>query len=119
MDRRTRNVFLVGLLVLLGVFGAAAVLLGGSSTTPGGSANAPSVVGVIVGLESEGLSQVRAFDLRIDGGAIEAFRIGQLENAATLPPGHLAEHQATAQPVKVWYETEGDVKVAIRIEDAP
>jgi hypothetical protein len=119
MDRRTRNVFVIGLVALIAAVGGTVVLLGGSPTEPGGSANAPSVVGVIVGLDSESLVRVRAITLRTADGATEEFTIGELENAAALPPGHLAEHQATGDPVKVWYQTEGGVKVAIRIDDAP
>ena len=33
-------------------------------------------------------------------------------------PGHLVEHSATAQPVRVWFRTEGGVDLAIRLEDA-
>ena len=51
-------------------------------------------------------------------GASVEFEIGDLENGAEFPPGHLVEHQATAQPVRVWYRTEGDAKVAVRLEDA-
>lgn len=118
MDRRTRNVFVIGLLAVIAVTGGAAYLLSAAGD-PRGSANAPSVVGVIVGVQAEGLDQVRAFSLRTGAGATLAFTVGDLENGSTFPPGHLAEHQATAQPVRVWYETEGDVNVAIRIEDAP
>jgi hypothetical protein len=28
------------------------------------------------------------------------------------------EHQATGQPIRVWYRTESGIKIAIRIEDA-
>jgi outer membrane lipoprotein SlyB len=117
VDPRTRNVFIIGLLALVVVLGGAAVLLGGA---PGRatSATAPSVVGVIVGIESEGLDRVREFSLRADDGGTLAFTLGNLENGAAFPPGHLAEHQATAQPVRVWYVEEGGTRVAIRIDDA-
>ena len=46
------------------------------------------------------------------------FVVGDLENGAAVPPGHLVEHQATAQPVRVWYRAEAGEKVAIRLEDA-
>ena len=61
------------------------------------------MTGVIVGVDSEGLDQVRGFSLRTDDGVTLAFTIGALENGAAFPPGHLVEHQATAQPVRVWY----------------
>ncbi len=120
MDRRTRNLFALVLVVVIAVAGGVAILLGGDGTgSSGGSANSPSVVGVIVGVQSEGLDSVRGFTLRTNAGESVPFTIGTLENGAQFPPGHLGEHQATAQPVRVWYRTEGDTRVAIRIEDAP
>lgn len=118
MDRRTRNLFALALALLILVSAAVAILLGGASTS-NGSATAPSVVGVIVGVRSEGLDKVRGFDLRTADGSIAQFTIGTLENGAVFPPGHLVEHQATAQAVRVWYQTDGTTRVAIRLEDAP
>jgi len=57
--------------------------------------------------------------VRTQDGATIALTVGDLENGAAFPPGHLVEHQATAQPVRVWYVVEGQANVAIRIEDAP
>ena len=47
------------------------------------------------------------------------FQLDQLENGTEFPPGHLVEHQATAEPVQVWYRDEAGTLHAIRIEDAP
>lgn len=117
MDRRTRNLFALALVAIIAVTGGAAVLF--SSTGVGGSGSRPSVSGVIVGVESEGLDRVRGFTLRTDEGLMMEFAIGTLENGAAFPPGHLVEHQATAQPVRVWYVVDGDTRLAVRIEDAP
>jgi hypothetical protein len=117
MDSRTRNLFGLALLLVVVASAAAALLLNGTSGN--GSTTAPSVVGVIVGVDSEGLDRVRGFTLRTTDGATDAFAIGTLENGAAIPPGHLVEHQATAQPVRVWYLADGSTKVAIRLEDAP
>jgi hypothetical protein len=119
MDRRTRNLFALVLVAVIAATGGAAVLLSGTGVGAGGSATSPSAVGVIVGVKSEGLDKVREFSLRTQDGATVAFTIGSLENGAVFPPGHLVEHQATAQPVKVWYRSEGGTRIAIRIEDAP
>jgi hypothetical protein len=119
VDSRTRSVFVIGLFVLIAVSVAGTILLGGTTADPDSSTNAPSVAGVIVGVQSEGLDRVRGFHLRTAEGATTAFMIGDLENGAAFPPGHLVEHQATAQPVRVWFVMEGGAKVAIRIEDAP
>ena len=99
---------------------AAALLLGGSSLIdPGAPANATAVDGVIVAVRAEGLDQVDGFDLRTTDQGTLAFTLGDLENGTEFPPGHLVEHQATAQPVRVWYRTEGGDRVAVRLEDAP
>ncbi len=120
MDRRTRNLFALALVLVIAATGGAAILLSGAGAdSTGGSATAPSVVGVIVGVDSEGLDKVRGFTVRTADGTSVAFTIGVLENGAAFPPGHLVEHQATALPVRVWYRTEGEARVAIRIEDAP
>ena len=116
MDRRTRSLLVAALAILIVVTAGVAVLLGASSSN--GSANAPTATGVIVAVQSEGLDKVRGFSLRLPDGSIEPFTIGTLENGATFPPGHLVEHQATAQPVRVWYRIEGATRVAIRLEDA-
>ena len=120
MDRGTRNLFALVFVVVILVAGAAALLLGGTSRTdPGAPADATPVDGVIVAVRSEGLDKVSGFDLRTTDQGTLAFTLGDLENGAQFPPGHLVEHQATAQPVRVWYRSEGSDKVAVRLEDAP
>ena len=100
----------------IAALGAATYFLSAAPGNPGGT---DSVRGVIVGVESQGLDQVSGFDLRTQDGTTLTFVLGDLENGATFPPGHLVEHQATGQPVKVSYLADGATKVAIRIEDAP
>ncbi len=120
MDRGTRNLYGSVLIALIVVTGAAALLLGRTSLIdPGAPPNATPIDGVIVAVRSQGLDRVNGFDLRtIDQGTL-AFTLGDLENGAEFPPGHLVEHQATARPVRVWYRTEGGDRVAVRLEDAP
>lgn len=121
MDRRTRNIFIVALLTLVAVVGGAALLSGGGS--PGATA-APAgttpVVGVVVAVDSGGLTDVRSFTLRTtDGGRLLVFGLSAQENGVEFPPGHLAEHQLTGSPVRVWYRPGDDPLLAIRLEDAP
>ena len=118
MDRRTRDLFVLVLAGLIALTGAAAMLLGGTSMRePDGPPGAQSMAGVVVGVDSAGLAHVRGFTLRTDAGESVAFVIGDLQNGAEFPPGHLVEHQATAQRIRVWYRTEGATKVAVRLED--
>jgi hypothetical protein len=119
MDARTRTVFVLAFVALVAVLGGAAFLFGEAvGRGPGPSADAESMVGVIVGVQAQGLDDVRGFTLRTTDGAAVEFTLGDLENAVDFPPGHLVEHQATAQAVRVWYRTEGGVRVAMRLEDA-
>ena len=78
-----------------------------------------TITGVIAGIQSEGLDRVRSFSLRTDAGQTVQFDLGTLQNGAEFPPGHLAEHQATAQRIRVTYVQQGESRVAVRLEDAP
>jgi len=120
MDRRTRNLFALVLVLVVAITGGAALLLSDTSRIdPDGAPGTTAVDGVIVAVDSAGLSDVRGFTLRRPGGEILVFRLGELENGDQFPPGHLAEHQATAAPVRVWYRMEGSERFAVRLEDAP
>jgi hypothetical protein len=128
VDRRTRN--LLALVAVIAVTGGAALIFGGGGPPgpggpgpAGGSGSAgPSgttaLVGAIVAVDARALGDVRGFTLRRAGGALLDFDLARLENGVEFPPGHLAEHQATAEPVRVWYLDEGGVRYAIRLEDA-
>lgn len=119
MDRRTRNLFALMLIVVIAVTGGAALLLSDTSMLdPDGPSATDAVEGAIVSVDSAGLGDVRGFTLRQPGGETLEFRLGELENPTEFPPGHLAEHQATAQPVRVWYRVEGAERFAVRLEDA-
>ena len=76
------------------------------------------VEGVVVSVTSTGLDNVTGFTLRVNGGALYRFGIGVLENGAVFPPGHLTEHQANSEPVRVAFVVRGGAAVAVRIEDA-
>lgn len=119
MDRQTRRLFAVVLVALVLVVGGAAVVLS-ETTTPG--AEPPDgtvpVEGVIVGVDSAGLGDVRSFDVRLADGSVRRFGLAELENGDVFPPGHLAEHQVTAEPVRVWYRPGPEGDLAIRLEDA-
>ena len=76
------------------------------------------VAGIVLSVDSSGLTDVRGFALRSNSGETLAFVIGQLENGDEFPPGHLAEHQAAASPILVFSREENDQLVVFRIEDA-
>jgi hypothetical protein len=76
------------------------------------------VAGVVVSIDSQGLDKVRGFTLRTRSGVELKFVIGQLDNGADFPPGHLAEHQATLQPILVWFKAQDGKLVVYHLEDA-
>jgi hypothetical protein len=120
VDRRTRDILALLFAAVVVITGVAALLLSETSTpNPDAPPGTTAVVGVIVGVDSQGLGDVRGFTLRREGGELLEFDLSQLESGAEFPPGHLAEHQATATPVRVWYRDDGGVLLAIRVEDAP
>jgi len=107
------------LIVVVAITGGAALVLSDTSLIdPDGPPDTTQVEGVVVAVDSSGLADVRGFTLRRPGGETLEFRLGELENGAEFPPGHLAEHQATAQPVVVYYRMEGNERFAVRLEDA-
>lgn len=112
MDRRTR---LAAVVVLALVATAAAIVVAGGD----GGRTGRTATGVIVGVDSAGLDDVRSFSLRTVDGTVLEFALGSLENETEFPPGHLAEHQATGDPVTVTYDVEGSRNIAIRIGDGP
>ena len=86
---------------------------------PDRPAGTTDMTGVVVGVDSQGLADVRGFTLRVRGGELVEFSLRALQNGAEFAPGHLAEHQATAEPVHVWFRMDGPERLAIKLEDAP
>jgi hypothetical protein len=109
-------------ILILGLLLLSALLVGcGGSASPSASGQPPrpSIDGVVVGVDSTGLNKVTSFTLRDVDGGIHVFKLDRLENRAEFPPGHLTEHQANADPVRVYFTQVGDDVFAIRIEDDP
>jgi len=105
------------LLTVIGLAGGAAIVSQRApSARPDG---APTVDGIVVGVDSAGLGNVKGFRLRTADGRTLTFDLSADRNGAQFPPGHLTEHLATASPVRVWYEGSGDQLKALWLEDAP
>lgn len=109
-------------LVIAGVaalyFGALFFAMSTCACTPPPSFPASPVEGVVVSVDSAGLGRVRSFVLRSAEGTT-LFQVGTLENPTEFPPAHLAEHQASSSPVRVYFRVEagGYSAVAYRLED--
>ena len=105
------------LAVLLAVALVVVVLAVVAATVLGGPGR-QTETGIVVAVEATSLSDVSGFSIRTSDGRTVDFRIGRLENAATFPPGHLAEHKVSLAPVVVTYVRDARANVAVRIEDA-
>ena len=112
MDRRIRIRLALLVVVVAVAIGLAVAVM---PRTPGTS----EATGVVVAVDSRGLGDVRSFTLRVPGGELLEFDLRALENGTAFPPGHLAEHQATAAPVRVTFRMDGPTRLAIRLDDAP
>ena len=77
------------------------------------------VDGVVVAVDATGLTRVNGFTLRTSRGLAIDFKLGALENATQFTPSHLAEHQATSVPVRVFFLDQDGQHVVYRLEDAP
>ena len=118
MDRTTRRIFLAILGVL--VVGGLALALAGGGDQAAGKPDGPTVDGVVVSVASTGLAAVSGFTLRTDDGRTVVLGLLKLRNGTAFPPGHLAEHLATSQRIRVWYAPAADGGLdALWLEDLP
>ena len=117
MDRATFRLFVAVLAVVAVAVALAATIFGGTARDPE-APQGDQDVGIVTSIDSEGLASVRSFTLRSPDGTERVYRIGVLDNGNEFPPGHLHEHQSLAMPIRVWYRTDGDERVAFRLEDA-
>ena len=104
---------------VVGGVAIAAILIIVAVTTILGSPTRRVESGVVVAVQATSLADVQGFSIRTADGRTIDFRIGALENAASFPPGHLAEHRVSLAPVRVTFVDRDGAQVALRIEDVP
>ena len=117
VDRPTRLFFGLILVAVVVLAGGVAVL--SQQTATGRPDGSPTVDGIVIAVDSQGLGNVKGFRLRTADGRVLTFDLSEDRNAAQFPPGHLTEHLATAAPVRVWYAGSGDQLKALWLEDRP
>ncbi len=74
--------------------------------------------GTVVSVDSAGLGQVSGLTLRMIDGESFTLTLGALENPTEFPPGHLAEHLASSEPVRAFFQESTGKRVVYRLEDA-
>ncbi len=87
----------------------------------GCSASEPTAAGIVTAIDTLGVGRVQGFTLRTADGESLAFAFDgpvALGDCA-FPPDHLREHMATAEGIAVAYRIDGDVRVVVRLTDAP
>jgi hypothetical protein len=120
VDARTRRLFAILFVAIVVITAIAAILFSETGIIdPDRPAGTTDMTGVVVAVESQGLSDARSFTLRRPGGELVDFSLRALENVIEFSPSHLAVHQANAEPVRVWWRMDGSERLAIRLEDAP
>jgi hypothetical protein len=104
----------------------AAVLVAGCGPSSLPGSGTPSVgtageaVGIVTSIRGASPAEVSSFTLRTSSGEVLTFQVGRVQLAAdSFPAGHLHEHLATAQPVRVAYLEQGGLLVATRLRDGP
>lgn len=76
------------------------------------------VTGVVLHVEGD-LTRIRSFALRTDTGEQLEFEIGDLDTTGdAFPAVHLREHQVSAEPITVTFDTDGRTRTALRLADA-
>jgi hypothetical protein len=106
------------------VAGAAILLVacgpGVDSLRSPSSGSPAEAVGIVTSIQGSSPAQVSGFTLRTSSGQLLSFQLGRVQLAAdSFPPGHLHEHLASAQPVRVTYFQRDDALVATRLRDGP
>ena len=98
---------------------AAGCLPGATLQAPATHSITSPVEGVVFSVDAASLGDVRGFTLRPTNSPFSfGFVLGALENPTEFPPSHLAEHQATSQPVRAYFRTENGIHAVYRLEDA-
>ena len=105
---RLRLILIAGVLAV----GASVVVVALSPRTS-------TATGVVIAVDAVSLTDVRSFTLRVAGGTTLVFSLASLQNGVEFPPGHLAEHIGSAEPIVVTYRDDGGTLKALRISDAP
>ena len=80
-----------------------------------------SAAGIVTDIDTLGLGRVQSFSLRTPAGETLDFDVtGGTDSLSTggFPPDHLWEHLATGVGVAVAYRSEGDRRIALRLDDA-
>ena len=112
--RATRLALLLGLV-------AVAVFVGSIAAFVVGGPGRQVATGIVVEVQATGITNVQGFSIRTPDGRTVDFRLrtGTLEHGSSFPPGHLSQHRATLEPVRVTYVRASGANEAVRIEDAP
>lgn len=117
MARRFPAIAILVAMVVLGVFAAIDAPAACACTATEPPLPPSPIEGVVVAVDSAGLGDVRAFTLRLPDRTTILLTVGFLENATEFSPSHLAEHQASSEPVRAFYRLVDGSPFVYRLED--
>ena len=77
------------------------------------------VTGFVTDVRTKPPLGVDSFDLLAGDGRTLTFKVGDLDLSTGFDAAHLVTHKVTLAPVIVWYRTDGDQLVAVKLADGP
>jgi hypothetical protein len=107
-----------GVVALIAVAIASYAQFGRPAPSPTPRLPPSPIVGVVVLVDQESLSEVSSFDVRTPGGTTVTLDWGPIDNAVEFSPSHLATHMATGVPIRAYYRLQGGRPVVYHLEDA-
>ena len=120
MDRRTRVLFAMLFAAIVVLTAVAAILLSETGVVdPDRPAGTTDVTGVVVGVDSSGLADVRGFTLRLAGGELVEFSLRALTNGPSSRPATSPSTRRRPNRSASGGGWTGADRLAIRLEDAP
>ncbi len=90
------------------------VLLAWMAYALAGRSDESRVRGTITEVVARDIGHAESISLRSEDGRQLRFRI---DDAIDWTPGHLREHMTFGQPITVYYRRDGDILLALRVDD--
>jgi hypothetical protein len=99
---------------------SATAVAGAAASQAGSSPGAArlTAVGLVMSIDSAGVTDVKSFQLRTVNGTVLEFDIVKGVDIG-FPAGHLQEHRAAGEQVQVTYHVDGGRNLVDHLDDAP
>jgi hypothetical protein len=91
----------------------------GSAAPAASSAPDSPVAGVVTAVDTDAAGNVKGFTLKTNDGDTITFVLGQLDNTSDFPASSLQDHETSATPIFVFFNSQNGQLVVYHLEDAP